>query len=77
MEDGSLIRGKEKDKIILHEFQDMHTENNFKIIEGAKFEHDIFQSDDDIRRTLSEISFNKAGGWDAIPDSTFKLCYKC
>ena len=30
-----------------------------------------------MRRTLDELSFNNAGGWDAIPDSTFKLCYKC
>ena len=41
LEDGNLIRGKEKDKIILKEFMQMHTETNFKILEGAKFEYDI------------------------------------
>ena len=55
----------------------MHTENFFKIVEGATFEYDIILTDNDVRRTLGELSFNKAGGWDAVPDSTFKLCHKC
>ena len=41
LEDGNVLRGMEKDKIILKEFMQMHSETNFKIMEGAKFEHDI------------------------------------
>ena len=77
LEDGNLIRGKEKDKIILKEFMQMHSETNFKILEGAKFEYDILLSDNDVRRTLNELSFNKACGWDAINDTTFRLCPTC
>ena len=77
MDDGSLIKGSEMNKIILNEFKKMHTETNFEIIEDATFDRDIILSDNDVKRTLSELSFNKAGGWDTIPDVAFRLCKNC
>ena len=55
----------------------MHTETNFKIIQNSRFEYDISLTDNEIKRILTEISFNKAGGWDALIDTTFKLCARC
>ena len=77
MNDGTLVKGSEMNKVILDEFKKMHTESNFEIIEGATFDRDIILSDDDVKRTLGELSFNKAGGWDTIPDVTFRLCNSC
>ena len=38
----------------------MHTETNFTIIDGAGFDYDIILTDDDIKRILGELSYNKA-----------------
>ena len=77
LDNGALIKGSEMNKVILNEFEKMHTETNFEIIEGATFDRDITLSDNDVKRTLGELSFNKAGGWDTIPDVAFRLCADC